>query len=107
MGSVMVWVLLVALVVVVLVLLAVIVLVRRPGGLGARAVPEGPTARAALTEAEESELAERRAELAARRAELDSAAEELVRSRGRADVEHRELRSKADALMASAHQARV
>jgi ribonuclease Y len=98
MSSILIWVVLVALVVVVLVLLTVIVLVRRSGASPAAARPSPEALRAVEAEG---------AETIARRAELDAASAELAGLRERSETEYRELRAKADTVMASAERARA
>jgi len=99
MSSSMVWIVLVALVVVVLGLVTVI-LVRRPAMTASGVAP------APLETGPSPAVQAEQAEIAARRAELEAATEELARARERSVDEHRELRAKADALMASVQQAR-
>ncbi len=64
-------------------------------------------ARAEADAPEDEDLAARRADLDARRAELDTTADELADLRQRNEAEYRELRGKADALMATAQTARA
>src|SRR3954470_4555604 len=97
MSSILIWVVLVALVVVVLVLLTVIVLVRRSGVLAPAAAP--PAADRPTVEPEADTLARQR--------ELDAATADLATLRERAESEYRDVRAKADTLMASAQRARV
>ncbi|MFL6063729.1 MAG: ribonuclease Y [Friedmanniella sp.] len=97
MSSILIWVVLVALVVVVLVLLTVIVLVRRSGVLAPAAAP--PAADRPTVEPEADTLSRQR--------ELDAATADLATLRERAESEYRDVRAKADTLMASAQRARV